>query len=92
MVVVSWRRSCCVLKKQDILASTLNHNSNQLSTKNKMAIRRKQVCLFGTSADPPTGQGGHLGIAQHLVSMDFDEVRILPVYSHMFGVSKNITY
>ena len=55
-----------------------------------MAIRRKQVCLFGTSADPPTGQGGHLGIAQHLVSMDFDEVRILPVYSHMFGVSKNI--
>mmetsp|Transcript_10686 Transcript_10686/g.23643 ORF Transcript_10686/g.23643 Transcript_10686/m.23643 type:complete len:243 (-) Transcript_10686:59-787(-) len=47
--------------------------------------QRKRVCLFGTSADPPTGQGGHLGIAQHLASMDFDEVRILPVYRHMFG-------
>ncbi|KAL7543255.1 hypothetical protein ACHAXR_012561 [Thalassiosira sp. AJA248-18] len=46
---------------------------------------RKRICLFGTSADPPTGKGGHLGIAQHLASMDFDEVRILPVYSHMFG-------
>lgn len=59
--------------------------------------RRKRVCLFGTSADPPTGKGGHLGIAQHLASSssmvdddydyDFDEVRILPVYQHMFGVS-----
>ena len=49
--------------------------------------KRKQVCLFGLSADPPTGQGGHLGIVQHLVSMGFDEVRILPVYRHMFGVS-----
>ncbi len=50
--------------------------------------RRKQVCLFGTSADPPTGKGGHLGIAQHLASMDdLDEVRILPVYRHMLGVS-----
>ncbi|KAL7476348.1 hypothetical protein ACHAW6_002218 [Cyclotella cf. meneghiniana] len=46
---------------------------------------RKRVCLFGTSADPPTGQGGHLGIVTHLASMDdFDEVRVLPVYRHMF--------
>eukprot|EP00578_Thalassiosira_sp_NH16_P001204 CAMPEP_0181129862 /NCGR_PEP_ID=MMETSP1071-20121207/29552_1 /TAXON_ID=35127 /ORGANISM="Thalassiosira sp., Strain NH16" /LENGTH=176 /DNA_ID=CAMNT_0023215885 /DNA_START=46 /DNA_END=573 /DNA_ORIENTATION=+ len=36
--------------------------------------RRKRVCLFGTSADPPTGQGGHLGIIQHLASMDFDDM------------------
>ncbi|KAL9182366.1 hypothetical protein ACHAXT_013018 [Thalassiosira profunda] len=47
--------------------------------------RRRRVCLFGTSADPPTGEGGHLGIAAHLAAMDFDEVRILPVYRHMFG-------
>ena len=52
---------------------------------------RKRVCLFGTSADPPTGAGGHLGIARHLASMDFDEVRILPVYSHMFGVSGSMS-
>ena len=49
---------------------------------------RRRVCLFGTSADPPTGRGGHMGIVQYLASLDdFDEVRILPVYSHMFGVS-----
>mmetsp|Transcript_1925 Transcript_1925/g.4206 ORF Transcript_1925/g.4206 Transcript_1925/m.4206 type:complete len:267 (-) Transcript_1925:3-803(-) len=49
-------------------------------------LRKRRVCLFGTSADPPTGIGGHLGIAKYLASMDaFDEVRILPVYSHMFG-------
>ncbi|KAL9182305.1 hypothetical protein ACHAXT_012957 [Thalassiosira profunda] len=47
--------------------------------------RRRRVCLFGTSADPPTGEGGHLGIARHLAAMDFDEVRVLPVYRHMFG-------
>jgi len=52
--------------------------------------KRKQVCLFGLSADPPTGQGGHLGIVQHLVSMGFDEVRILPVYRHMFRVSVDV--
>ena len=51
--------------------------------------RRRQVCLFGLSADPPTGEGGHLGIVTHLSStMDlFDEVRVLPVYRHMFSVS-----
>ena len=50
------------------------------------------MCLFGTSADPPTGEGGHLGIVRHLASSsspscDFDEVRVLPVYRHMYGVS-----
>lgn len=56
----------------------------------------KRVCLFGTSANPPTGMGGHVGIASHLASTKqgndaglpiFDEVRILPVYSHVFNVS-----
>ena len=62
--------------------------------------RRRRVCLFGTSADPPTGIGGHLGIVKYLASsttistsssssddeirFDFDEVRVLPVYKHMF--------
>lgn len=65
--------------------------------------RRRRVCLFGTSADPPTGIGGHLGIVKYLASsttistssssssssddeiiFDFDEVRVLPVYEHMF--------
>lgn len=65
---------------------------------------RRQICLFGTSANPPTGYGGHLGIVSHLAylktsyvsvdgnnnngtSLHFDEVRVLPVYRHMFEVS-----
>lgn len=60
----------------------------------------KRICLFGTSANPPTGWGGHAGIVQFLASMTscntdeshdtsllFHEVRVLPVYKHMFHVS-----
>jgi len=48
--------------------------------------RKRRVCLFGLSADPPTGHGGHLGIVAHLASMEmFDEVRVIPVYRHMFA-------
>ena len=50
--------------------------------------RKRRVCLFGLSADPPTGHGGHLGIVTHLASMQmFDQIRVMPVYSHMFAVS-----
>mmetsp|Transcript_15942 Transcript_15942/g.24139 ORF Transcript_15942/g.24139 Transcript_15942/m.24139 type:complete len:225 (+) Transcript_15942:183-857(+) len=47
--------------------------------------RRRRVCLFGTSADPPTGKGGHVGIVRALSEQPFDEVRVLPVYQHMFS-------
>jgi len=59
----------------------------------------KRVCLFGTSANPPTGMGGHVGIASHLASTKqgndaglpiFDEVRILPVYSHVFNEKRKL--
>mmetsp|Transcript_5492 Transcript_5492/g.7996 ORF Transcript_5492/g.7996 Transcript_5492/m.7996 type:complete len:82 (+) Transcript_5492:80-325(+) len=69
---------------------------------------RKRVCLFGLSANPPTGSGGHLGVVSYLASLPhnywqdsvdnghsieefanketyFDEVRVLPVYQHMFS-------
>ena len=69
--------------------------------------RRRRVCLFGTSANPPTGDTGHRGIASYLSGLSddsgerrseeggvraaqpplFDEVRVLPVYRHMFTVS-----
>ena len=59
-----------------------------------MEKQRKQVCLFGLSADPPTGEGGHVGIAKALSqlresdgSFTFDQVRVLPVYRHTFSVS-----
>ena len=66
--------------------------------------RKKRVCLFGTSADPPTGKGGHEGIVTHLASISlkstvntvgsttlpyFDEIRVLPVYRHMFREKRN---
>lgn len=52
--------------------------------------RRRQVCLFGTSANPPTGDGGHKGIVMALSQMhlQFDEIRVLPVYRHTFSVKR----
>jgi hypothetical protein len=61
-------------------------------------LTKRRVCLFGLSADPPTGVGGHVGIVQALRmllktnrnnSSDdavFDEVRVLPVYRHTYAV------
>lgn len=44
------------------------------------------MCLFGTSANPPTGDGGHRGIVSHLARANgVDEVRVLPVYRHMYA-------
>lgn len=45
----------------------------------------RRIALYGLSADPPTGIGGHVGIVQALVAMPtFDEVHILPVYRHTY--------
>lgn len=53
--------------------------------------RRRQVCLFGTSANPPTGDGGHTGIVMALCQMErFDEVRVLPVYRHTFSTKRHL--
>ena len=63
-----------------------------------MSINKTRVCIFGTSANPPTNAGGHAGIVSSLASLrvdnsnsngpkQFDEIRVLPVYKHMFSVS-----
>lgn len=61
-----------------------------------MSTNKIKICLFGTSANPPTGLGGHTGIVSSLASIKstekentpkFDEIRVLPVYKHMFTVS-----
>ena len=50
----------------------------------------KRICLFGTSANPPTGAGGHSGVIQALMELQkFDEVRILPVYRHTFSSKRH---
>lgn len=66
----------------------ITNNNSHHDSYSKNEKTNKRVCLFGLSADPPTGQGGHLGIVAHLASMEmFDQVHVLPVYSHMFSVS-----
>lgn len=64
---------------------------------------KRKVCLFGLSANPPTGHGGHGSIVSQLASLRcddssttedaaatlFDEVRVLPVYKHMFSVKRD---
>lgn len=51
---------------------------------------RRQVCLFGTSANPPTGDSGHRGIVLALSKLEqIDEVRVLPVYQHTFSSKRN---
>ena len=50
-------------------------------------MTKRRVCLFGLSADPPTGNAGHVGIARKLASLPaFDEIRVLPVYRHTYAV------
>ena len=52
--------------------------------------RPKRICLFGTSANPPTGDSGHCGVIRALVELQrFDEVRILPVYRHTFSSKRH---
>ena len=52
--------------------------------------RKRKICLFGTSANPPTGNGGHVSIVQALSALQaYDEVRVLPVYQHSFQSKRN---
>jgi hypothetical protein len=49
------------------------------------------VALFGLSANPPSGDGGHVGIVRALVKTGrFDEIWILPVYQHMYSSKRNL--
>ena len=48
-----------------------------------------RVCVYGLSANPPTGEGGHATIVAHLRRM-FDEVWVLPVYRHAFESKSNL--
>jgi nicotinic acid mononucleotide adenylyltransferase len=61
------------------------------------------VALFGLSADPPTGEGGHAGIVRWCATTlvlpargaeperPIDEVWVLPVYRHMFRDKAELT-
>ena len=66
--------------------------------------RPRLVALFGLSADPPTGRGGHLGIVRWCADelrvpsargskrrRGVDEVWVLPVYRHIYGAKREMT-
>ncbi len=47
-----------------------------------------RIGIFGSSLNPPTGTGGHAGLARAAAgSGAFDRVWILPVYHHPFATS-----
>jgi nicotinate (nicotinamide) nucleotide adenylyltransferase len=51
----------------------------------------KRVLLFGTSANPPTGRGGHAGIVSWGAAReDVDEIWVLPVYRHAFEEKRDM--
>ena len=54
-----------------------------------MMTSKKQVLLFGLSANPPTGKGGHLGIVEYFQSK-YDEIWILPVFKHMYASKQGL--
>jgi nicotinic acid mononucleotide adenylyltransferase len=53
------------------------------------AFKGKRVAIFGLSANPPTGDGGHRGVVRYLVETGhFDRILIMPVYQHIFTAKK----
>mmetsp|Transcript_6467 Transcript_6467/g.7851 ORF Transcript_6467/g.7851 Transcript_6467/m.7851 type:complete len:521 (-) Transcript_6467:90-1652(-) len=51
----------------------------------------QNVCIFGLSANPPTGMLGHQGIVKKLIEFKkFDEIWVLPVYRHMYSSKRSL--
>jgi nicotinic acid mononucleotide adenylyltransferase len=53
-------------------------------------MARREILLYGTSANPVTGMQGHLGAISHCQSMGFDEIWILPVYKHIYSTKSGL--
>ena len=54
-------------------------------------LPKSRIGIFGTSANPPTGDAGHCGLLRYMVSTGkFDEIWVLPVYIHMFAAKRNL--
>ena len=101
---------------------TLQKAQQNIQHHTMLTKRPRSICLFGTSADPPTGIGGHRGIVVALSNLllssaerqpvtgesggrtsvesndadisdssqqfQFDEIRVVPVYRHMFAAKR----
>ena len=53
---------------------------------------KKHILLYGLSANPPTGDGGHRGIVEAILQnhSEIHYIFILPVYSHPFPEKANL--
>ena len=51
--------------------------------------RRREVLLFGLSANPPTGLKGHMGVVKHCRLL-YDEIWLLPVYQHIYSSKRQL--
>ena len=51
-------------------------------------MSRRSILLYGLSANPPTGYGGHVGLVQHFLPA-FDEIWVVPVYQHPYPSKSN---
>ena len=80
-----------ILKNKFTVALTHTKFIHITAPKFSLFIIMKTIALFGLSADPPTGRSGHLGILLHLLNLHFfDEIWIIPVYTHVFANKKNL--
>ncbi|TYZ59865.1 hypothetical protein PybrP1_005807 [[Pythium] brassicae (nom. inval.)] len=55
-----------------------------MATPSSASRRLRQVLLYGTSANPPTGLQGHMGAVAYCRQF-VDEVWLLPVYQHIYS-------
>jgi nicotinic acid mononucleotide adenylyltransferase len=59
---------------------------------NQSEVIGNRIAIFGLSANPPSGNYGHVGLVRNLVnSKKFDEIWILPVYKHIYASKSNTT-
>lgn len=52
-------------------------------------MARRQILLYGTSANPPTALQGHMGVVAFCQPL-FDEIWILPVYQHIYSTKRHL--
>lgn len=60
-------------------------SGSSMVTSALLSSGKRQAALLGMSANPPSGLSGHQGIVRYLTQCQhFQDVFILPVFSHMF--------
>jgi|EP00670_Eutreptiella_braarudii_P007030 nicotinate (nicotinamide) nucleotide adenylyltransferase len=52
-------------------------------------MAHKKICLFGSSCNPPTGDGGHRSLVKYFAEK-FEEVWVLPVFKHAFATKRDL--